>query len=134
MPFDGDIAVDMKDATFMWRDSEKKESSNLSLELNGLNKIPTEETPKDALDSSADEGAISALESITLQVKRGELIGVCGNVGSGKSALLHAIIGSVSDLRLFTYVMLTVDLRWYNAGVRLLQEEAWLMHRKILGY
>lgn len=134
IPFDGSVAVDIQDATFTWQDSEKKESSTLSVALKSLNKALAEETPKDATDALANEEAVSALQNINLKVKCGELIGICGNVGSGKSALLHAIIGSVSDLCLITRVTLIILLRWCNAKARLLQEVAWLMHHKILGY
>lgn len=35
------------------------------------------------------------LSDITLQVKKGDLIGVCGIVGAGKSSLLNAILGEL---------------------------------------
>lgn len=35
----------------------------------------------------------SALRSVTLSIPRGQLVGVCGGVGAGKSSLLAAMLG-----------------------------------------
>ncbi len=40
-----------------------------------------------------EKGAV--LEKINLEVRRGDLVGICGRVGSGKSSLLLAIIGEL---------------------------------------
>ncbi len=37
------------------------------------------------------------LFDIDLQVKRGELLGIAGAVGAGKSSLIAAIMGEVSE-------------------------------------
>ncbi|XP_078785939.1 ATP-binding cassette sub-family C member 5 isoform X1 [Oryzias latipes] len=40
----------------------------------------------------------STLQSINLRVKQGELLGVCGSVGSGKTSLMSAILGQMRVL------------------------------------
>ena len=37
------------------------------------------------------------LSKALLHCLQGKLLGVCGSVGSGKSSLIHAILGRVSD-------------------------------------
>jgi ATP-binding cassette subfamily C (CFTR/MRP) protein 5 len=45
---------------------------------------------------SDENQPIETLHNIELDIPRGQLIGVCGSVGSGKSSLLSAIMGDVS--------------------------------------
>lgn len=40
-----------------------------------------------------ERGSINALKSVTMQVEKGEIVGVAGPSGSGKSTLLHLIAG-----------------------------------------
>ncbi|KAF2351590.1 ABC transporter type 1 transmembrane domain [Trinorchestia longiramus] len=42
---------------------------------------------------SPDDGWLPVLFDVDLSVSKGELLGVCGGVGAGKSSLLHAILG-----------------------------------------
>ena len=39
------------------------------------------------------------LNNVELKVKEGELVGICGSVGSGKTSLIAALLG---DMRLIT--------------------------------
>jgi ATP-binding cassette subfamily C (CFTR/MRP) protein 2 len=41
---------------------------------------------------------LSTLRGINLKVKKGDLVIVCGQVGSGKSSLLNAILGEMKTL------------------------------------
>lgn len=88
------IAIRFNQATFTW--------CPLPVESNTA---PTEETPVNTGQSSF------CLDNITLVIRRKELTGICGPVGSGKSALLNSIIGhmftSKGDLEVggtFAYV------------------------------
>lgn len=58
----------------------------------------------------------AALEDINLTVRKGELVGVLGRVGSGKSSLLSAIIGdmrkSEGDVALFGNVAYAAQNPW----------------------
>lgn len=65
----------------------------------------------------------AALEDINLTVRKGELVGVLGRVGSGKSSLLSAIIGdmrkSEGDVALFGNVAYAAQNPWIlSATVR----------------
>uniref|UniRef100_A0A1I7WPX1 ABC transmembrane type-1 domain-containing protein n=1 Tax=Heterorhabditis bacteriophora TaxID=37862 RepID=A0A1I7WPX1_HETBA len=58
------------------------------------------------------------LDNVTLIIKRKELTGVCGVVGSGKSALLNSVIGHVRTLYLFSsytvYYCYLIHLQMYH--------------------
>jgi ABC-type lipoprotein export system ATPase subunit len=41
----------------------------------------------------------TVLKGINLEVKKGDLVGICGRVGSGKSSLLLSIIGEMPFYR-----------------------------------
>ncbi|KAE9419361.1 hypothetical protein Angca_002423, partial [Angiostrongylus cantonensis] len=73
---DQNIAIRFNQATFTW--------CPLPVESNST---PTEETPVNTGQSSF------CLDNITLIIRKKELTGICGAVGSGKSALLNSIIG-----------------------------------------
>ncbi|GAB2290275.1 ATP-binding cassette sub- C member 9 [Dionaea muscipula] len=73
------------------------------IQSNAIEYVAKDETPY-ALD--INDGKFSwdpysrslTLDGIHLQVKRGMKVAVCGNVGSGKSSLLSAIIGEIQKL------------------------------------
>ncbi|VBB26660.1 unnamed protein product [Acanthocheilonema viteae] len=52
----------------------------------------SERSPVVANEQSSSDSAV-ALKNITLNVRKKELLGICGPVGSGKTALLSAIVG-----------------------------------------
>ena len=45
-----------------------------------------------------DEEIVVTLHDITMSLKTGTLLGVCGSVGSGKTSLIQAILGKVSTM------------------------------------
>jgi len=56
----------------------------------------TEEQLLFAAEESDDEGdVVLTLHDITMSLCQGQLVGVCGAVGSGKSSLIQAILGMV---------------------------------------
>ncbi|KAJ3305549.1 Multidrug resistance-associated protein 4 [Kappamyces sp. JEL0829] len=67
---DQDILCCMDDASFTWNSSQQAKSAKLE---------PSE----------------ICLRNVSFVLRKGELIGVCGPVGSGKSSLIHAILGEL---------------------------------------
>lgn len=56
------------------------------------------ESQVDLLENSQDFQSLPQLCSVNLSIRKGELIGICGMKGSGKSALLAAIMGRMQLL------------------------------------
>ncbi|KAL2914572.1 hypothetical protein HK105_205923 [Polyrhizophydium stewartii] len=71
-------------------------------------------------DAESDKPAPFALQDITLDIPRGSLVAVVGSVGSGKSSLLSALIGSMrktaGDSALFGSVAYCAQEPWILTG------------------
>jgi len=76
-----DVAISISNLTCYWNHVKRKTTFNKS-----------EGTGKDIIKSSE----IQALSNVSIKFLRGELNCVIGTVGSGKSALLQAVIGELS--------------------------------------
>lgn len=69
------LALDIKNAQFKWKEDEPS----------GLN-----EEAQQMLNEN-----VSILDNINLRIRKGNLIGIIGKVGCGKTSLLHAIMAEV---------------------------------------
>lgn len=73
-----DTIIELKNANFSWKSSSSTRSSQeIDEESQGL----IEQTPN--------------LYDISFKIQRGQLVGIIGKVGAGKSSLLHAILGEM---------------------------------------
>ncbi|XP_063336137.1 ATP-binding cassette sub-family C member 12 isoform X2 [Pelmatolapia mariae] len=104
---DSDSAIVMENATFSWTRPESQSGPPPST-ANGVSEHKTAET-----ESS------SALKNISFTLPKGNLLGVCGNVGSGKTSLISSILeqmhllqGSITADGTFAYV----------------SQQAWIFH------
>ena len=62
-------------------------------------------TTEDLKKSEEEEREIPALYDLNLTVSRGQLVGIAGGVGAGKSSLISAILGEVrvvTDIKHYT--------------------------------
>eukprot|EP00019_Armaparvus_languidus_P007992 CAMPEP_0168601030 /NCGR_PEP_ID=MMETSP0420-20121227/13180_1 /TAXON_ID=498008 /ORGANISM="Pessonella sp." /LENGTH=1006 /DNA_ID=CAMNT_0008639321 /DNA_START=1053 /DNA_END=4070 /DNA_ORIENTATION=+ len=92
----GKYAVKISKASFEWTRAAPKK------ELKDVNK--DDKNDEDASDDSAFDSAASnsseyftfELKKIDLKVKHGQLVMVCGGVGSGKSSLLSALLNEMN--------------------------------------
>ncbi|XP_072488245.1 ATP-binding cassette sub-family C member 12 isoform X2 [Notamacropus eugenii] len=128
-PEDADTALVLKNATLSWeqepsriiipgkKGSKKKMRSSkpgleasreLSLKIQGL-VGPDEEKEKTK----------PVLRKISLTVKKGKVLGICGNVGSGKSSLISAILG---QMQLWDGSVAV------NGTVAYVSQQAWIFH------
>ncbi|XP_067258367.1 ATP-binding cassette sub-family C member 12 [Chanodichthys erythropterus] len=100
-----DLALVMEKASFSW---------SLSDDMNGTEK------PQDPSQSATQHSESQpSLRSISFTLSKGSLLGVCGNVGSGKTSLIssileqmHLVSGSVSANGTLAYV----------------SQQAWIFH------
>ncbi|KAI8926103.1 hypothetical protein BC831DRAFT_511949 [Entophlyctis helioformis] len=94
---DPDVKVAMRDASFSWRSIKRSGPSSSS---------PPPAVPAAAAAQPSAQPAIvepsringAVLHCINLRVKMGELVGVCGPVGSGKTSLINAVLGELQTV------------------------------------
>ncbi|XP_060078893.1 ATP-binding cassette sub-family C member 10-like [Ylistrum balloti] len=65
------------------------------------------------------------LRNINIDIEQGQLIGVIGKVGSGKSSLLHAVLAEMCREEG------QISLRDLHSGFALVAQEAWIQHATI---
>ena len=63
------------------------------------------------------------LEQISLSVARGQLVGVCGAVGAGKTSLLNAILGELK----ISQGQIRVNPALLATGFGYVAQEPWIM-------
>ncbi|KAK6480073.1 multidrug resistance-associated protein 9-like [Huso huso] len=118
-------ALVMEKATLSWDKPDDNSGTN-GLLANGKNSNESESNIK-AQPSESQNGTKSTtkktnkvtLRNINITLEKGKLLGVCGNVGSGKSSLISALLGEMNLLHgsvavdgMFAYV----------------SQQAWIFH------
>lgn len=79
-------AVSINDASFMWsKDDDQKKGDK------------KQEDSKLDIEEGKEENDLIVLKSIGLKVKKGSLVCIIGEVGSGKTSLIHAILGDLKE-------------------------------------
>uniref|UniRef100_A0A8D0D9C1 ATP binding cassette subfamily C member 12 n=1 Tax=Sander lucioperca TaxID=283035 RepID=A0A8D0D9C1_SANLU len=106
---DSDSAIVMKNATFSWSQPESPPSS-----ANGVKGHKAEE-----LSQNGKTETLSTLRNISFTLPKGNLLGVCGNVGSGKTSLISSILEQMHLLR----GSLTAD-----GTFAYVSQQAWIFH------
>ncbi|KAL7406371.1 hypothetical protein ABVT39_018840 [Epinephelus coioides] len=110
---DSDSAIVMKNATFSWTKPDSQPDSAPS-SVNGVKGHKVEE-----MSQNAETETLPTLRNISFTLPKGKLLGVCGNVGSGKTSLIasileqmHLLQGSLTADGTFAYV----------------SQQAWIFH------
>ncbi|KAM9366664.1 ATP-binding cassette sub-family C member 12 [Symphorus nematophorus] len=104
---DSDSAIVMKNATFSWTKPVSPDSS-----ANGVAGHKVD-------DMSQNEKCLPTLRNISLTLPKGNLLGVCGNVGSGKTSLISSIL----EQMYLQQGSLTVD-----GTFAYVSQQAWIFH------
>lgn len=99
---DEDKVIIFKNATFSWAQASKRKiPPKKSRKNKGRSKKRTSKVSIQRQDSTSSSEALVrpdepfSLKDISLEIGKGEFIGIAGNVGSGKTSLLLAIIGEM---------------------------------------
>lgn len=131
---DEDKIIIFKNATFAWaKPSKRKRQPKKSKKNKGKSKKKLSRGSIQRRDSSSSSEHLVQdepfmLTDICLEIGKDELIGVTGAVGSGKTSLLHAILGDMlkknGDLQIpenlsskyysYVTVKLFINDRFYN--------------------
>ncbi|KAI3649380.1 hypothetical protein MP228_005765, partial [Amoeboaphelidium protococcarum] len=113
---DNEYALEIIDGNFQW---ELVQSASKGDQTGKDSQQPKQE------DIEANKNAVpmvklSTLRGINLKVKKGDLVIVCGQVGSGKSSLLNAILGEMKTLsgqiRINGKIGYTMQQPWIKNG------------------
>ena len=90
----------------------------------------TPETPSDQISVAVDAGSTERLRGISLQLRAGEIVGLAGLQGSGRSSLARAIAGIAP----FTGGRLSIAAVCAGVAERLIRDSlAYAMERKQFG-
>ncbi|TVU07887.1 hypothetical protein EJB05_41262 [Eragrostis curvula] len=90
-----------------------------------VRKVPSDESGirvqvQDGNFSWSATGANLSLRNVNLSISRGEKVAVCGPVGSGKSSLLHALLGEIprvsGSVEVFGSVAYVSQNSWIQSG------------------
>jgi len=86
-----EFALSMKNASFKWDQIEAPTTSSSETLVPGASDVTSE-----AKECEKDQD-LPYLPNLNLQIPRGALVAVVGPVGSGKSSLLQAIVGNMTQ-------------------------------------
>ncbi|XP_064609513.1 ATP-binding cassette sub-family C member 5-like [Liolophura sinensis] len=128
---DDQLAVEMKKACFHW--PSDLENGDRSKEISNAysNPVMDEESdteidsasnvskPNGVVTTKPNLGREPVLKNISFEAKKGSLIGICGPVGSGKSALVSALLGQMTQLEGSLAV---------NGTIAICPQEAWIFN------
>mmetsp|Transcript_13169 Transcript_13169/g.18230 ORF Transcript_13169/g.18230 Transcript_13169/m.18230 type:complete len:1650 (+) Transcript_13169:155-5104(+) len=90
---EGVPAVTIAEGTFSWGSLEKK-SSDSKQGPNAPMRVEMDNKASSA-DCATEDDYLITLKDINLEAENGQLVAVIGSTGSGKSSLLHAILGEI---------------------------------------
>ncbi|XP_044517360.1 ATP-binding cassette sub-family C member 12 isoform X2 [Gracilinanus agilis] len=129
-PEDANYVLVLKNATLSWehepsqiiiprKEFNKKKNLNSKKESGSETSVDMSQKFHGFTQPSEEEKTKPVLRKISLAVKKGEVLGICGNVGSGKSSLISAILG---QMQLWNG---SVAL---NGTVAYVSQQAWIFH------
>eukprot|EP00051_Salpingoeca_urceolata_P018547 m.260888 g.260888 ORF g.260888 m.260888 type:complete len:1419 (-) comp19220_c0_seq3:108-4364(-) len=118
VPKDPHLAVELRGATFAWAAPLHTPTGSGAKKPSQTAAKATAEQPaaRPLGDNEARADAV-VLHDITLSVRLGELVGICGRVGSGKSSLLSGILGQMK---------LVTGQVFANDDVAYVSQQAWI--------
>lgn len=96
------LALDIKNADFKWREE---------------NQTDNEDETQRMLDQSS-----SILSDVCVQIKKGQLVGIVGKVGAGKTSLLHAIMSEINK----SNGRIRIDLNVCSQGFAYVGQDCWI--------
>ncbi|XP_058296936.1 LOW QUALITY PROTEIN: ATP-binding cassette sub-family C member 12 [Hylobates moloch] len=131
-PEDPDTVLLLANATLTWEreasrksDPEKLQNQKRHLFNRQRSEVYSEWSPpgKGATGPEEQSGSLkSVLHSISFVVRKGKILGICGNVGSGKSSLLAALLGQMQ---------LQKGVVAVSGTLAYVSQQAWIFHGNV---
>ncbi|XP_073163817.1 ATP-binding cassette sub-family C member 12 isoform X6 [Lepidochelys kempii] len=120
-------AVVMENATLSWECMNEHSRKNNNENMNGKTAFQYQPKPGPVLPHSEtsigeEDSAAIALYNLSFTVKKGKVLGICGNVGSGKSSVISAILG-----QMYLYDG-TVGV---DGTLAYVSQQAWIFHETV---
>ncbi|EDO46846.1 predicted protein, partial [Nematostella vectensis] len=107
-------AVQIVDGHFSWRYKPPQQEAKETKDVENLAEIETEV-----------KSTVGLLSGLNLSIRKGQLIGVIGGVGSGKSSLLSALTAEMDKLTGQVFVA------GLDGGFGLVAQEPWIQHATV---
>ncbi|CAD7678621.1 unnamed protein product [Nyctereutes procyonoides] len=130
-PEDPDTVLLLANATLTW-DQETSRKSDLKKVENQKKHFLKKQRLEAYSMSSSDQGVAGpeeqsgspklVLHNISFVVRKGKVLGICGNVGSGKSSLIAALLGQMR---------LQQGIVAINGTVAYVSQQAWIFHGNV---
>ncbi|KAM4801125.1 ATP-binding cassette sub-family C member 12 isoform 2-T2 [Urocitellus parryii] len=131
-PEDPDIVLLLANATLTWeQDTSKKNNSKKAQDQKRhfvkkqRQEVYAEHSPSAQGVAGSEEqsdGPKSILHNISFVVRKGKVLGICGNVGSGKSSLIAALLGQMQ---------LQKGIVAVNGTLAYVSQQAWIFHGNV---
>ncbi|XP_061163776.1 ATP-binding cassette sub-family C member 5-like [Saccostrea echinata] len=106
---DPSLAVEITDATFIWDSTDTNDDGKKKTKKQKKEKTPTANPRRETIH----------IQNMTFKSIKGQLIGICGPVGCGKSAFISSIMGRIS--------MVSGHLA-VNGSVAYAAQQAWIFN------
>ncbi|KAM5132764.1 ATP-binding cassette sub-family C member 12 isoform 2-T2 [Callospermophilus lateralis] len=131
-PEDPDIVLLLANATLTWeQETSKKNNSKKAQDQKRhfvkkqRQEVYAEPSPSAQGVAGSEEqsdGPKSILHNISFVVRKGKVLGICGNVGSGKSSLIAALLGQMQ---------LQKGIVAVNGTLAYVSQQAWIFHGNV---
>ncbi|KAF9898255.1 hypothetical protein BX616_004276, partial [Lobosporangium transversale] len=97
-----EYAISMKDASFIWEELPNSSSDTLipsaaTINIKHENITAVDSDSQSSSDEKKSPSPSAHLSKINLKIPRGALVAIVGPVGSGKSSLLQAMVGNMTQ-------------------------------------
>lgn len=94
LPAGGETAIEFETANLAWIPKNAAEEATASTPATEAAIVP-EATDKDNEAAVSADRSNHTLQDVNIKIQRGQLVGIVGTVGSGKSSILSAILGEM---------------------------------------
>nr|XP_060506804.1 ATP-binding cassette sub-family C member 12 isoform X1 [Panthera onca] len=130
-PEDPDTVLLLANATLTWDQETSRKSDPKKVQNQKKCFLKKQRLETYSVRSSAQEVAgpeeqsgspTSVLHNISFVVRKGKILGICGNVGSGKSSLIAALLGQMQ---------LQQGIVALNGTVAYVSQQAWIFHGNV---
>uniref|UniRef100_A0A667HYB0 ATP-binding cassette sub-family C member 12 n=1 Tax=Lynx canadensis TaxID=61383 RepID=A0A667HYB0_LYNCA len=130
-PEDPDTVLLLANATLTWDQETSRKSDpkkvqnqkNCFLKKQRLETYSVRSSAQEVAGPEEQSGSLtSVLHNISFVLRKGKILGICGNVGSGKSSLIAALLGQMQ---------LQQGIVALNGTVAYVSQQAWIFHGNV---